>query len=282
MPPTIAIIAPGAMGSAIAARLTRHGVTVLTSLQGRSPASIARAKAAGMHDASDAQIAAEASLLLSIVPPKDAIALAERFTAPLANSAHPAIFVDCNAISVTRVTQIGAILRDTRFIDGGIIGGPPKADDAGPVLHLSGDFSGPVKRSLQNLQDCGLRLNFLDGPIGAASALKLSYAGITKGLVALGTAMILAAERAGTGETLKAELAAIQPQLLARFAKTIPDMYDKAYRWVDEMQSIAEFIGDFPEAAMLNGAAGLFARMAEDVAGPNEERGQIDLFFERE
>ncbi|WP_253713756.1 hypothetical protein [Bradyrhizobium sp. WD16] len=60
----------------------------------------------------------------------------------------------------------------------------------------------------------GLDVRVIDGPVGAASALKLSYAGITKGLVAIAATMVLAAERAGAGPALRAELAASQPQLL--------------------------------------------------------------------
>ena len=48
MTPTVAIIAPGNMGSAVGQRLTEHKVKVLTSLTGRSEASAARAGAAGM------------------------------------------------------------------------------------------------------------------------------------------------------------------------------------------------------------------------------------------
>ena len=36
MTPTVALIAPGNMGAAVAKRLTEHKVTVLTSLTGRS------------------------------------------------------------------------------------------------------------------------------------------------------------------------------------------------------------------------------------------------------
>ena len=75
---TVAIVASGAMGSGVAQRLTENGVTVLTSLAGRSEASAKRAKAAGMRAVDDAQLM-EAELFLSIVPPGDARALAERF-----------------------------------------------------------------------------------------------------------------------------------------------------------------------------------------------------------
>ncbi|MFZ0524699.1 MAG: NAD(P)-binding domain-containing protein, partial [Xanthobacteraceae bacterium] len=74
MTPVIAIIAPGAMGAAVGKRLTDSGLRVLTSLAGRSAETVARAKSAGMADASDEEIAA-ADFILSILPPGDALAL---------------------------------------------------------------------------------------------------------------------------------------------------------------------------------------------------------------
>jgi ketol-acid reductoisomerase len=44
----VAIIAPGAMGSAVGRRLREHGARVLTSLTGRGAATIHRAEAAGV------------------------------------------------------------------------------------------------------------------------------------------------------------------------------------------------------------------------------------------
>ena len=276
----VAIVAAGAMGSAIAERLVRNGVTVLTSLAGRGAASRTRAAAAGMRHAEDAEIVAEAQLILSIVPPAEAIALAERFAAPLSQAERRPVFVDCNAIGVDTVTRIGRLIEASggSFVDGAIIGSPPKGDAPGPTIYVSGEAAG----DLVPLGDCGLNIRVIDGPIGAASALKLSYAGITKGLVAIATAMILAAERAGAGSALKDELASSQPALLARFGKTLPDMYPKAYRWIEEMHAIAGFIGEnFPEARIFDGAAGLFTRIAADVAGSNRETAQIDTFLSR-
>src|SRR5258708_38925015 len=86
-PPIVAVIAPGMMGSAVARRLTSAGVQVRTSLTGRSADTFARAEAAGMTDATDAQLA-EADFILSIVPPGQAITLAERL-APGARAPHP-------------------------------------------------------------------------------------------------------------------------------------------------------------------------------------------------
>ena len=48
MIPVVAIIAPGAMGAAVGKRLRAYRVRVLTSLAGRSEATAARAREAGM------------------------------------------------------------------------------------------------------------------------------------------------------------------------------------------------------------------------------------------
>lgn len=269
---TVAIIAGGAMGSAVGRRLTEHGVTVLTSLDGRSPESRARCEAAGMRDAADAEIAATADLFLSIVPPADAVALAARFADPIRAAGRPLVYADCNAIAGT-VEAAGGV-----FCDAGIIGGPPRDGEAGPVFYACG----PGAPALLQLGDHGLRVARLDGEVGAAKALKLSYAGITKGLTAIAAAMVLAAERAGAGEALKRELAASQPQLLARFGTALPDMVPKAYRWEEEMRAIAGFVGsDHPEARIYEAAALLYRRLSEDRAGGGAELAMLDAFLAR-
>jgi len=80
----------------------------------------------------------------------------------------------------------------------------------------------------------------LDSPIGAASGLKLSYAGLTKGIHCLGAAMVAAASRDGLAGALRDELARSQPEFLARLERFIPAMFPKAYRWIAEMEQIAD------------------------------------------
>lgn len=268
---TIAIVAPGAMGSAIGERLVERGARVLTSTEGRSEATIGRARRAGMVPATLEEIAA-ADLILSIVPPGEAVALA-RWLAP-ALGPHSA-FVDCNAINPQTMVAVANTLAGTgcAVLDGAIIGLPPKPGDKGPTLYVSGD---PDRRA-QVLASLGIVLRHMEGPIGAASALKMTYAGINKGLTGLGTAMLLAAARYGGIDSLRDELAESQPQLLARFGKSIPDMYAKAYRWVAEMREIAGFVGeDDPAALMFEGLAQLFERLAADHAGERDLANVLD------
>jgi putative dehydrogenase len=272
----IAIIAQGAMGAGIGHRLSGKGATVLTSLAGRSAASAQRAAAAGMRDATAAEIA-DADIFLSVLPPAEARACAAWLAPALTAASGKAIYVDCNAISPATATEVAAIIAPTgaAFVDGGIIGGPPREDGYTPVLYVAG----PEAERLASLRDHGLDVRVTPGPIGAASALKMSYAGITKGLVALSSAMMLAATRAGAAEGFRAELARSQPQLLAWFGRMVPPMPDKAYRWVGEMEEIADFTG--PEAAAIYQAiAGFYEGMATDQAGTREKASALAGFLE--
>jgi 3-hydroxyisobutyrate dehydrogenase-like beta-hydroxyacid dehydrogenase len=263
---TIAILAAGAMGSALAARLTANGAAVLTVLDGRSPATRDRAVAAGMTD-TDLPGLMRADLLLSIVPPADAEALAITLAPILAAAAHKPVYVDCNAVNVETVRRIAGIVAPTgaAFLDGAIIGLPPKPGTPGPRLHVSGDAA----EAARPLRDLGVDLRVNTGGIGAASGLKMAYAGINKGLTALAALMVLGAERAGAGAALRAELAETEPALFARLARGLPDMLPKAGRWVAEMHEIAAFLGD--DAAgrqVFAGAADLYARLSgPDGAG---------------
>jgi hypothetical protein len=127
--------------------------------------------------------------------------------------------------------------------------------------------SGEAAPRFAALRQYGLDVRVLDGPPGAASALKMSYAGITKGTQALGAAMLLAAARAGSAAALHEELQFSQPEMLAWLQHFLPAMPAKAYRWIAEMQEIAGFVGDDPAAGELfAGAAHFYERIAEDFA----------------
>jgi putative dehydrogenase len=276
MQPIVAVIAPGMMGSAVGACLVENGIEVRTSLVGRSDATQARAKTAGMVGSSDEQIAAS-DIILSILPPGDALGLAERLTSVLRAATRKPIYVDCNALDPSTVLRIARVVEETgaTFVDGGIIGGPPKSGSKATKIYLSGDAAPRVAE----LNKYGLYLPIQPGPIGAASAIKMSYAGITKGFTALGAAMMLAATRAGTAEALKAELASSQPALFAQLTRGVPGMYSKAYRWVAEMEEIAQFVGEDPAARKFyEGAAELYQRLAADFEGDREEISALDAF----
>jgi putative dehydrogenase len=277
MTPIVAIIAPGNMGAAVGRCLTENKVNVLTSLAGRSAASAARARTAGLTAVADAQLT-ESDFLLSIVPPGDALALAKRLAGVLTTANKKPVYVECNAVSPRTMLEIADVVGSTGcpFVGAGIIGPPPKPGTTNTKFYAAGPAAGLFVK----LNDYGLIVRVLDGPLTAASALKMSYAGITKGFTALGAAMMLAATRGGSAGALKAELAESQPDLLGYLTKQVPAMYPKAYRWVAELEEISDFVGkDHPEHVMLTAAARLYERIAEDVDGEKKEVGEMDKFL---
>jgi 3-hydroxyisobutyrate dehydrogenase-like beta-hydroxyacid dehydrogenase len=275
----VSIVAAGSMGSGIAQRLGEHGATVLTSLTGRSEASAKRAEAAGMRAVDGAQLM-QADLFLSIVPPGEALALARRFAPLLERANKKPVYVDCNAVNPQTISRIGEVVTATgaKFVAAGIIGPPPKPGSTNTKLYVSG----PAAQDVAVLNDYGLIVRVLDGPLTAAAALKMSYAGITKGFTALAAAMMLAATRGGSAEALKAELAESQLPLQNWLNRQVPSMYGKAYRWVAELDEIAGFVGEeFPEHAMFNASARLYERIAADLDGRKDEIDILDTFVHK-
>jgi len=277
MAPSVAIIAPGSMGAAVGARLRANGVAVYTSLEGRGADSRERAASAGMRVVSDAQLL-QTDLLLSIVPPGAALRLAERLVPGLRAAPHRPTFVDCNAVSPGTVERIERLVAaaGARFVDVGIIGGPPRPGYSGPNFYASGAHAA----DLATLAAYGLDVRVLKAPVGAASALKMAYAGITKGITAVGSVMLLAAARNGVAEALRAELSESQAALLDSFRRSVPASFPKAYRWVAEMQEIAKFAAADPAAAAIfGGASEHYSRITADLAGERRETSILDQFL---
>jgi L-threonate 2-dehydrogenase len=264
MSDVIAVIAAGEMGAGIGKRLTERGARVLTSLKGRGAASAARAGEAGMVAVEDADLVNQAAVILSVVPPGEAIGLAQRLEPALVHASHNPLYIDCNAVAPETARDIGTVLAGAqcRYVDCGIIGGPPTGAYS-PSLYVSGEAAADALL----LARYGLNVRVLDGPVGAASALKMSYAGITKGFTAIGTAMMLGSARAGCADALRRELFESQPQLAAWLTRQVPRMFPKAYRWVAEMEEIAAFLGeDQASHDMFGATAHLYEHMAAGAA----------------
>lgn len=263
---TVAIVGAGEMGAAVGRRLRETGAHVVTSLAGRSEESVARVRNAGLEVVNDDDsMLRGASFVLSIVPPGVAVEVAERLRDPLGRARTKPVFVECNAISPATCRRIHGLLEETTFIDAGIIGGPPVAGTQDPAKGPRFYASGRDAYLLTRLASFGLDISILDGPVGAASGLKLSYAGLTKGFTALCATMLGAAEREGLADALRTELARSQQSFLARLDRAVPAMRPKAYRWVAEMRQIAEFVGAADDGATIyEGAALLYQRIADE------------------
>jgi 3-hydroxyisobutyrate dehydrogenase-like beta-hydroxyacid dehydrogenase len=267
----VAIVGTGEMGTAIGRRLREYGARVRTSLRDRSAASARRVEDAGLEICNDDRaLIADAGFLFSIVPPSQAAAVAERFLDPLKASQKKPVFVECNAIAPVTARGIAARLWESgcEFIDAGIIGGPPPARRSPEARRTTVYASGKSAPLLERLSACGLDVELLDDRIGSASALKMCYAGLTKGLIALGAVMIRASARSGLAGALSRELALSQREMLKLLARRVPNMLPKAYRWIGEMDEIANFLeDDAAGASIFHGAAKLYSLLADEMAG---------------
>ncbi|KAL5510881.1 hypothetical protein ACEPAG_4638 [Sanghuangporus baumii] len=257
MSPTIAVVAAGEMGAALGARLVSVGrCTVYTVLAGRSQATIDRAQKAGLLDIPLADLPARAEWVLSVLPPIDAHSFAKLFLQARSQTTSEIatrVFVDCNAVSPATVRNISSLFSGTgvSFLDACIIGGPP-SEDYDPTIYASADATDEKHLdAFERFNELGLKIKALrgessdeSGGIGDASALKMSYAGIAKGVTGLLSTMILSAHAASprTASALLNELSLSQPMLLKRAGTGIPPMISKAYRWVGEMEEIADFV----------------------------------------
>jgi 3-hydroxyisobutyrate dehydrogenase-like beta-hydroxyacid dehydrogenase len=218
------------MGSAVGAALRAQGHEALWASEGRSAASAERADAAGMTDAgSVAALLARAEVVLSICPPHAALE-----TATLA-AGYDGLYVDANAVSpdTARVAQAAV---GGRFVDGGIIG-PPPWQSGTTRLYLSGDEAASVARLFG---DGPLAAIALDGGVGAASALKMTYAAWTKGTAALLVAVRATARAHGVDDALQDEWALSQPGLADRHERAVESSAENGWRWVAEMREIAQ------------------------------------------
>ncbi|GLV60163.1 6-phosphogluconate dehydrogenase [Dictyobacter sp. S3.2.2.5] len=264
---TVGILSPGDMGHAIGGVLRQAGLRVISCLRDRSPRTRELASQAGIVDVeSDEALVREADIVLSVLVPARAVATAERIAVAVRATGARPLFADCNAISPRTMQAINQIVTESGadVVDIGIIGGPPRGKDSGTRLYASG----PRAAEIAALNNYGLDIRVLGDRVGQASGLKMCYASITKGLTALATEALTAGQALGIGEALTGELKMSQATLLSMFERQIPGMPPKAYRWVGEMEEIAQTFGDLGlPPQMLQGAANVYRLVEQTELG---------------
>jgi hypothetical protein len=265
----------------------------------QSEHTLERIRAAGIEALpSDQELVVQADYILSIVPPRNAIATAERIARAcdqpdtasrrqelgdvnhlpgrsglfyLELNAKPARLAREMAVLFAPATSTPEPKVGGHFLDGGIIGGPPKQLADGtwkkPSVVLSGAVElSPTFEALANT----LNMKLVSQKIGAASTLKMSYAALTKGLTALSILSFSTAERESLLPELLEHLDAYSPHTASLARAGVIGMSPKAYRWVDEMHGIGETFDseggwDGVGAGVYGGIAEIYRTVAEDT-----------------
>jgi 3-hydroxyisobutyrate dehydrogenase-like beta-hydroxyacid dehydrogenase len=218
----------------VAACAREAGARVVWSSAGRGSATRERAAGAGLEDVGSLRdLVAASDVIVSVCPPESALDVAR----DVAAAGFARMYVDGNAVSPATAREIGGVIEaaGATFIDGGIIGPPPRKRGT-TRLYVSGAGAAQTKALFG---DSALEVIVLDAPAGAASAVKMAYASWTKGTSALILSVRALAAIEGVEEALLAEWRTSQPQLLKRAEDAATGSAPKAWRFVGEMNEIA-------------------------------------------
>jgi 3-hydroxyisobutyrate dehydrogenase-like beta-hydroxyacid dehydrogenase len=249
----IGLVGAGYMGSGLAVSLIRGGHQVATTLAGRSARTRGLVERAGIGVVPDLiALVGAAEIVLVVTPPDAAIDAAQDIAAAAATAGSRPVVVDLNAIAPSTVARIGQILTGAGLdlVDGAISGAPPTTTPGTRVF-----LSGPRAAEIAALHWQDVVPIVVDGPIGRASAVKMSTASIHKGVAAIVTQALRAADHYGVLDTVVVALGPryADPEIVVTAAA-------KSDRYVGEMREIAAA----QQAAGLTPA--LFSALAEVYA----------------
>ncbi len=262
---TVGILSTGDMGHSVGRVLREGGFDVVTCLTGRSERTRQLAGETEIRDIPEMDnLVREVDLILAILVPDKTIPLARQVAASIKRTGTQPPYADCNAIAPNTSKQIDEIISNAggRYIDAGIIGGPPSQDEQTRFY-----ASGPHEDILTQLDGYGILVRPMGGEVGRASGIKMCYASVTKGTAALHAAVLTTAESLGLSRELLKELEESQGQRLQAM-ESIKTLSAKAFRWVGEMEEIAatyESAGVTPH--FHQGAAEIFRMIADSPIG---------------
>ncbi len=266
---------PGDMGHGCAIAFRESGFRVVTCLAGRSARTRGLAEAAEIEMLETLEeVAREADLILSILPPEAALEQARAVSAAMVAADRRPAYADCNAVSPATARQVADVISDAgaTFIDAGIIGRNPVHEKGGTRFYVSG----PDISAIEALNGRGIVVRGLGDEIGRASAMKMIYASANKGTFSLHAATLTVARAMGMTEAYLAELGESQPAMLAAMKRMVPRIPLDAARWHGEMREIA---ATFEAAGVTRGFHDGAADMMELAARTpiaNETRETVD------
>lgn len=233
----IGILSIGEMGYHWAQLLKSHGVEVMTCSKGRSELTQKRAENAGVRTVSFSRLVSETDLIVSIVVPSAARKIASQASRALSKAGRKdCLYLDANAISPMTASEVERVLSPAQagFVDGCIIGSATKLSEA--VVYVSG----PRAEELRGLRDSGFNVEVLGPTTGQASAFKIVYAGLTKGLQGLLTELLLGARKFDLLQEIMRRYEESFPGLVSKVGRGISGLPVHAGRRAEEMRELRE------------------------------------------
>jgi 3-hydroxyisobutyrate dehydrogenase-like beta-hydroxyacid dehydrogenase len=285
----IGILNIGEMGYHWARMLKGRGVRVLTYAKDRSETTRKRAENLAVECVpSLPALVEEADLVVSIVVPF----AAKRVAGKVAKAAAKAggkelLYLDANAISPMTADEIGKILQPSgvNFVDGCIIGSAAKMDK-GAVVYVSG----PQAPRIVELEPYGFSVKVLGPRIAQASAFKVVYAGLTKGLQGLFVELLMGARSFGLLDEILNRYEESFPGLLDKVSSSITGLRIHAARRAEEMDELkrtfnhhgmAAFMAPAAQKVLQSIAALEVGKASETGAREGDLLETLELFFQK-
>jgi len=246
----VGIVSPGAMGSAVGRALRDGRMRVVATVNGRSPRTVALAEGLELLPSLDDVVAA-AGVLLSIVPPGEAAAVAVTIAAAAGRTGATPLVADLNATAPATARSLAAGLERAglELVDGSISGGPPQPEGGATIVYVAGRRAAEIAA----LPAPGVDWRVLGDEIGLASAVKMSTASVYKGRLALVMQALRAAHANG-----------VLDHVLADLRRSDPALVDRASPLLQRGASVSgRYIGEMTEIAAAQAAAGLTPSLFE-------------------
>ena len=281
----IGIMSIGEMGFHWAKLLKGHGVEVLTYDQERGEVSRKRGENAGVKSVgSMTDLVSQAELIVSIVVPSAAIDVAKKVAQAVKSAGRKElIFLDANAISPMTAAEIGNNLQPAgvNFIDGCIIGSAARMGK-GTIVYVSGREA----NRMQALEKFNIPVKVLGASTNQASAFKVVYAGLTKGLQGLFCELFMGARRFGLVEEIRAQYDESFPGLLEKVSSSIVGLNIHAARRAEEMDELKRTFEHFGMRSFMAPAAqkvleAIAALPRGEVSARGTRAGDLTETFER-
>jgi 3-hydroxyisobutyrate dehydrogenase-like beta-hydroxyacid dehydrogenase len=285
----IGILSIGEMGFHWAKLFKGQGVEVLTYDKDRGEVSRKRGENAGVKSLpSMARLVKEAELIVSIVVPSAAKRVAAKVAKAVVKTGRKELlYLDANAISPMTADAIAAVLKPAgvSFVDGCIIGAAARMGK-GTIVYVSG----PQAQSMQALAEFGIPIRVLGSNTSQASAFKVVYAGLTKGLQGLFVELLMGARRFGLLNEVRAQYEESFPGLLDKISTSIVGLRIHAARRAEEMDELKRTFNHHgmqsfmaPAAQkVLEAIAALGADQASDSGARQGDLPEtLELFYEK-
>jgi 3-hydroxyisobutyrate dehydrogenase-like beta-hydroxyacid dehydrogenase len=270
---TIAVLSPGEMGSQVGRLLHEAGNRVVSLLEGRSEGTRRRAAEAGFESLSSMDdVAREADLAICVVPSLSALPTARAVADAMRRTGSRLTYLDLNSIGPQTAREIGRTVEEAggRYVDGSIIGTADHLTTAATVY-----LAGGAAEEVATWIDPPLETSVLGTEPDQASGFKVLYAGMTKGLSALGVELLAGADRLGLTERLLEKYRTSQPGVLQFWEHTLPGLPPRAGRRSEEMTELAETLTQLGLGAqMAHGAEATLAELAARYRADGFAEGQ--------